>query len=64
MHVDTTSDIDDDESAADRNVMSEDDATLFAMLKASRLPASLKGEIMRHNCLSWGHVAKDKSGKP
>ena len=44
--------------------MSEDDATLFAMFKASGLPASLKGEILYHNCLDLGHVAKDKSGKP
>eukprot|EP00965_Chrysotila_dentata_P011011 358162-Pleurochrysis_carterae.AAC.1 len=64
MHVDPASDIDDDESAADSNNMSEDDATLFAMSKASGLPASLKGEILCHNCLRWGHVAKDKSGKP
>eukprot|EP00965_Chrysotila_dentata_P037786 1256540-Pleurochrysis_carterae.AAC.1 len=42
MHVDTKSDIDDNESAADSNDMKEDDATLFAMLKASGLPASLK----------------------
>eukprot|EP00965_Chrysotila_dentata_P033575 1118109-Pleurochrysis_carterae.AAC.1 len=66
MHVDTASDIDDDESAAaDSNEMTEDDATLFiTMFKASGLPASLKGEILRHNCLGCGHVAKDKSGKP
>eukprot|EP00965_Chrysotila_dentata_P009398 305854-Pleurochrysis_carterae.AAC.1 len=64
MHVDAASDIDDDESAADRNDMSEDDTTLFAMFKAFGLPASLKGEIMCHNCLGWGNVAKDKSGKP
>eukprot|EP00965_Chrysotila_dentata_P064676 2144602-Pleurochrysis_carterae.AAC.1 len=44
--------------------MTEDDATLFAVLKASGLPASLKGEILCHNSLGWGHVAKDKSGKP
>eukprot|EP00965_Chrysotila_dentata_P103128 3404898-Pleurochrysis_carterae.AAC.1 len=42
MHVDTASDIDDDESAADSNGMPEDDATLFAMFKASGPPASLK----------------------
>eukprot|EP00965_Chrysotila_dentata_P110563 3652990-Pleurochrysis_carterae.AAC.1 len=43
MHVvDTASDIDDDESAADSNDMNVDDATLFAMFKASGLPASLK----------------------
>eukprot|EP00965_Chrysotila_dentata_P080357 2651210-Pleurochrysis_carterae.AAC.1 len=42
-HVDTASDIDDGESAADSsNDMSEDDATLFAMFKAFGLPASLK----------------------
>eukprot|EP00965_Chrysotila_dentata_P035586 1184307-Pleurochrysis_carterae.AAC.1 len=63
MHVDTASDID-DESAADSNDMTEDDAALFAMFNASGLPASLKGDIMCHNCLGWGHVAKDKSGKP
>eukprot|EP00965_Chrysotila_dentata_P075122 2481472-Pleurochrysis_carterae.AAC.1 len=40
MHVDTASDIDDVESAADSNDMSEDDATLFAMFKASGLQAS------------------------
>eukprot|EP00965_Chrysotila_dentata_P237327 6201833-Pleurochrysis_carterae.AAC.2 len=34
------------------------------MFKASGLPASLKGEILCHNCLGCGHVAKDKSGKP
>eukprot|EP00965_Chrysotila_dentata_P074159 2449254-Pleurochrysis_carterae.AAC.1 len=44
--------------------MSEDDATLFAKANASGLPASLKGEILCHNCPGWGHVAKDKSGKP
>eukprot|EP00965_Chrysotila_dentata_P105871 3496990-Pleurochrysis_carterae.AAC.1 len=44
--------------------MNEDDATLFAMFMASGLPASLKGEILCHNCLGWGHVSKDKSGKP
>eukprot|EP00965_Chrysotila_dentata_P125923 4161913-Pleurochrysis_carterae.AAC.1 len=44
--------------------MTEDDATLFAMSKGSGLPASLKGEIICHNSLGWGHVAKDKSGKP
>eukprot|EP00965_Chrysotila_dentata_P065566 2172631-Pleurochrysis_carterae.AAC.1 len=44
--------------------MSEDDATLFAMFKASRLPALLKGEILCHNCLGWGHIERDKSGKP
>eukprot|EP00965_Chrysotila_dentata_P069176 2286069-Pleurochrysis_carterae.AAC.1 len=60
MHVDTASDIDDDEFAADSNDMIEDDATLFAMLKASGLPASLKAEILCHNCLGWSHVAKDK----
>eukprot|EP00965_Chrysotila_dentata_P142512 4711170-Pleurochrysis_carterae.AAC.1 len=64
MHIDTASDIDDDESAADSNEMTEDDGTLSAMFKASGLPASLKGEILCHNCLGWGHVAKDKSGKP
>eukprot|EP00965_Chrysotila_dentata_P157965 5218891-Pleurochrysis_carterae.AAC.1 len=65
MHVDTASDIGDDESAADSNDMSEDDATFFAIFKASGLrPASLKGEILCHNRLGWGHVAKDKSGKP
>eukprot|EP00965_Chrysotila_dentata_P178221 5886342-Pleurochrysis_carterae.AAC.1 len=64
MHVHTASKIDDDEFAADSNNMSEDDATLFAMFKASGLPTSLKGEIVCHNCLDWGHVAKDKSGKP
>eukprot|EP00965_Chrysotila_dentata_P007670 250010-Pleurochrysis_carterae.AAC.1 len=36
--------------------MNEDDATLFAMFKASGLPVSLKGEILCHNCLGWGHV--------
>eukprot|EP00965_Chrysotila_dentata_P047432 1573414-Pleurochrysis_carterae.AAC.1 len=30
MHVDTASDIDDDESAADSSDVTEDDATLFA----------------------------------
>eukprot|EP00965_Chrysotila_dentata_P098994 3273988-Pleurochrysis_carterae.AAC.1 len=64
MHVDTASDIDDDESAAHSNDISENDATLFAMFKACGLPASLKGEILCRNCLGWGHVAKDKSGKP
>eukprot|EP00965_Chrysotila_dentata_P150969 4988733-Pleurochrysis_carterae.AAC.1 len=64
MHVDMTSDIDDDESVADSNNMSEEDATLFAMFKASGLPALLKGEILCHNCLGWGQVAKDKSSKP
>eukprot|EP00965_Chrysotila_dentata_P142588 4712896-Pleurochrysis_carterae.AAC.1 len=34
------------------------------MFKASGLPASLKGEILCHSCLGWGHIAKDKSGKP
>eukprot|EP00965_Chrysotila_dentata_P016311 539270-Pleurochrysis_carterae.AAC.1 len=63
MLVDRASDIDDDESAADSNAISEDNATLFAMFKASGLSASLKGEILCHNCLGWGHVAKDKSGK-
>eukprot|EP00965_Chrysotila_dentata_P079955 2637225-Pleurochrysis_carterae.AAC.1 len=43
MHVDTASDIDDDESAADMNDITENDATLFATFKASGLPASLKG---------------------
>eukprot|EP00965_Chrysotila_dentata_P127044 4202129-Pleurochrysis_carterae.AAC.1 len=33
------------------------------MFKASGLPASLKGEILCHNYLGWGHAAKDKSGK-
>eukprot|EP00965_Chrysotila_dentata_P088596 2925691-Pleurochrysis_carterae.AAC.1 len=42
MHVDTASDIDNDEPAADSNNISEDDATLFAMFNASGLPASLK----------------------
>eukprot|EP00965_Chrysotila_dentata_P038602 1281720-Pleurochrysis_carterae.AAC.1 len=43
MHVNTASDIDDDESAAgDSNDMSEDNATLFTMFKASGLQASLK----------------------
>eukprot|EP00965_Chrysotila_dentata_P087751 2897324-Pleurochrysis_carterae.AAC.1 len=42
MYVDTASDIDDDEFAADSYNMSEDDATLFAMFKASGLPAWLK----------------------
>eukprot|EP00965_Chrysotila_dentata_P111582 3689166-Pleurochrysis_carterae.AAC.1 len=64
MHVDTASDIDDDESAVDSNDMTEDDATLFAMFKASGLLASLKSEILCHNCLGWGHVKKHKSGKP
>eukprot|EP00965_Chrysotila_dentata_P209916 6185577-Pleurochrysis_carterae.AAC.1 len=64
MHVDTSSDIDDDDSAADSNNMTEEDATLFATFKASGLPASLKGENLCHNCLGWGHVANDKSGKP
>eukprot|EP00965_Chrysotila_dentata_P055670 1846667-Pleurochrysis_carterae.AAC.1 len=50
-HVDTASDIDDDESGADSNNMTEDDATPFAMFKASGLLASLKGEILCHNCL-------------
>eukprot|EP00965_Chrysotila_dentata_P115471 3815899-Pleurochrysis_carterae.AAC.1 len=64
MHADMGSDINDDESAADSNDMTEVDATLFAMFKASRPPASVKCEILGHNCLGWGHVAKDKSGKP
>eukprot|EP00965_Chrysotila_dentata_P010113 329272-Pleurochrysis_carterae.AAC.1 len=34
------------------------------MFKASGLPASLKDEILCHNCIGWGHVAKDKRGKP
>eukprot|EP00965_Chrysotila_dentata_P036165 1204016-Pleurochrysis_carterae.AAC.1 len=34
------------------------------MFKASGLPALLKGEILGHNCVGWGHIAKDKSGKP
>eukprot|EP00965_Chrysotila_dentata_P158843 5247132-Pleurochrysis_carterae.AAC.1 len=59
MHVDTGSDIDNDEFAADCNDMTEDNATHFAMSKASGLPASLKGEIPCHNCLGWGQVAKD-----
>eukprot|EP00965_Chrysotila_dentata_P024315 805388-Pleurochrysis_carterae.AAC.1 len=42
MHVGTASDIDDDGFAADGNDMTEDDATLFAVFKASGLPASLK----------------------
>eukprot|EP00965_Chrysotila_dentata_P025730 854767-Pleurochrysis_carterae.AAC.1 len=64
MHVDTASDIDDDESAADGNDMTENEGTLFAsMFKASGLPASLKGDILCHNCLGWGHVAKYKNGK-
>eukprot|EP00965_Chrysotila_dentata_P181148 5980086-Pleurochrysis_carterae.AAC.1 len=62
MHVNTASDVDDDESAVDSNYMSKGDATLFAMIKASGLPALLKGEILCHNCLDWSHVAKDKSG--
>eukprot|EP00965_Chrysotila_dentata_P027181 902543-Pleurochrysis_carterae.AAC.1 len=60
MHFDAASDIDDDESTADSNDMTEDDANLFAMFKASGLPASLIGEILCHNCLGWGQVAKDK----
>eukprot|EP00965_Chrysotila_dentata_P174809 5771064-Pleurochrysis_carterae.AAC.1 len=64
MHVDTASDIDGDKSAADSNDMTEDDATFFAMFKASGLPASLKGETLCHNCLGCGHFAKDKSGQP
>eukprot|EP00965_Chrysotila_dentata_P143350 4736442-Pleurochrysis_carterae.AAC.1 len=64
MHVDTASDIDNDESAADSKDMTEDDANHFAMFKASGLPASLKSEILCQNCFGWGHVAKDKSGKP
>eukprot|EP00965_Chrysotila_dentata_P032660 1088392-Pleurochrysis_carterae.AAC.1 len=44
--------------------MVEDDAALFAMFKASGLPALLKGEILCYNCLGWGQVAKDKGGKP
>eukprot|EP00965_Chrysotila_dentata_P159569 5271543-Pleurochrysis_carterae.AAC.1 len=44
--------------------MTEDDAVLFAMVKASGLLASLRGEILCHNCLGWRHVAKDKTGKP
>eukprot|EP00965_Chrysotila_dentata_P052510 1742336-Pleurochrysis_carterae.AAC.1 len=64
MHVDTASDIDENGSAANSNDMNKDDATLFAMFKASGLPASLKSEILCHNYLGWGHVAKDKSGKP
>eukprot|EP00965_Chrysotila_dentata_P257818 6213015-Pleurochrysis_carterae.AAC.1 len=44
--------------------MTEDDATLFAMFKASGSPALLKDEILCHSCLGWGRVAKDKSGKP
>eukprot|EP00965_Chrysotila_dentata_P058393 1936811-Pleurochrysis_carterae.AAC.1 len=63
MHVDAASDDDDDGDAAD-NDTADDDATLFALYKASGLPASLKGEILCHNYLGWGHVAKDKSGKP
>eukprot|EP00965_Chrysotila_dentata_P065664 2176117-Pleurochrysis_carterae.AAC.1 len=42
MHVDTASDIDDDESTAESNDLTEDDAMLFARFKASGLPASLK----------------------
>eukprot|EP00965_Chrysotila_dentata_P142542 4711711-Pleurochrysis_carterae.AAC.1 len=34
------------------------------MFRVSGLPALLKGEILCHNCLYCGHVAKDKSGKP
>eukprot|EP00965_Chrysotila_dentata_P082298 2716371-Pleurochrysis_carterae.AAC.1 len=49
MHIDTASDIDDAESAADSSDMTGDDATLFAMFKASGLPASLRGEILCHN---------------
>eukprot|EP00965_Chrysotila_dentata_P094661 3130398-Pleurochrysis_carterae.AAC.1 len=64
MHVDKPSDIDDDEPAANSNDMTEDDTALFAMFKASGLPASLKSEMLCHNCLGCGHVAKDKSGKP
>eukprot|EP00965_Chrysotila_dentata_P122436 4046360-Pleurochrysis_carterae.AAC.1 len=41
MDVESASDID-DESAADSNDVTEDDATLFAMFKLSGLPASLK----------------------
>eukprot|EP00965_Chrysotila_dentata_P230953 6198072-Pleurochrysis_carterae.AAC.1 len=44
--------------------MTEDGTTLFAVFKASGLPASLKGEILCHHCLDWGRVANDKSGKP
>eukprot|EP00965_Chrysotila_dentata_P090253 2978298-Pleurochrysis_carterae.AAC.1 len=58
MHVDTASDIDDNESAAGSNGMTEDDATLFAMFKASGLPPSLKVEILCHNCLGWGPRCK------
>eukprot|EP00965_Chrysotila_dentata_P254455 6211875-Pleurochrysis_carterae.AAC.5 len=64
MHVDTASDIDDDKSADDSNDMTEDDATLFTMFNASGQPASLQREILYQNGLGWGHVAKDKSGKP
>eukprot|EP00965_Chrysotila_dentata_P007406 240119-Pleurochrysis_carterae.AAC.1 len=42
MHLDTASDIDDDEFTADSNDMNDDDATLFAMFKGTGLPASLK----------------------
>eukprot|EP00965_Chrysotila_dentata_P036064 1200365-Pleurochrysis_carterae.AAC.1 len=63
-HVATASDIDDDESAADSNDMTVDDATHFAMFKASGLPASLKCDILCHNCLGCGHVDEDKRGKP
>eukprot|EP00965_Chrysotila_dentata_P156067 5156292-Pleurochrysis_carterae.AAC.2 len=56
MLVDTASDIDDDESAAEGNDMTEDDATLFAMFKASGLAASLQGEILCHG--AQPHVDK------
>eukprot|EP00965_Chrysotila_dentata_P096894 3202174-Pleurochrysis_carterae.AAC.1 len=52
MHVDTASDIDDNESAADSSDLTEDDATLSAMFKASGLPASLKVASLSARVLS------------
>eukprot|EP00965_Chrysotila_dentata_P199292 6179293-Pleurochrysis_carterae.AAC.1 len=34
------------------------------MFKASGMSALLKGDSICHNCLGWGHIVKDKSGKP
>eukprot|EP00965_Chrysotila_dentata_P075717 2501840-Pleurochrysis_carterae.AAC.1 len=60
MYVDTATVTEDDESTAYSNNMTVDDATLFAMLKASGPPALLKGEVLCHSCLGWGHPAKEE----
>eukprot|EP00965_Chrysotila_dentata_P148929 4918201-Pleurochrysis_carterae.AAC.1 len=51
---------DNDNGNAKNIDMAYDDATLFALYKASDLPTSLKGEVLCYNCLNWGNVAKDE----